>query len=98
MIPKSQTGDIELIDRQFFASSFSYAVLTDLTISKVSLDTSLFPGAPSDAKVHQGFRDQHRVTSNTILTEVKNLISSKGATSVIAVSFPRDFWVGDTHP
>ena len=64
---------------------FSLALLTDLNIDKVSLDTSLFPGAPSNAEVHQGFRDAHKATANAILTEVKNLISSKGSTSVITV-------------
>ncbi|KAF9644679.1 alpha/beta-hydrolase [Thelephora ganbajun] len=61
------------------------SVLTDLNINKVSLDTSLFPGAPSDAQVHQGFRDAHQATANIILAEVENLINSNGATSVIAV-------------
>ena len=36
--------------------------------------------------VHNGFRDAHSATAPSILAEVKNLISQKGATSVVAVS------------
>ena len=80
-------------------SSFplSLSVLMDLNINEVWLSASLFPAAPSNARVHRGSRDARRVTASTILTEVK-LINSKGGTSVIAVSFPGDFWVGFTHP
>lgn len=70
---------------------FSKAFITDLMVEKVSLDPLLFPGAPSDALVHKGFSDTHKATASVILTEVKNLICSKGATSVITVSFPGDF-------
>jgi hypothetical protein len=69
-------------------SRFSLSILTDVDIKKAPLDASLFPGIPSNAQVHQGFRDTHRATASTILLEVKNLINSKGATSVIAVSCP----------
>lgn len=98
MIPYLQAENIELIVIDSSLPTFSLGILTDLKISKVSLDTSLFPGAPSDAWVHQGFRDAHMATASVIFTEVKNLISSKGATSVITVSFPGDFWAGDTYP
>jgi len=67
-----------------FCSSLS--VLTDLNINKASLDTSLFPGAPSNALVHQGFRDAHKATANNILAEVRDLLNSNGATSVVVVS------------
>ena len=50
--------------------------------------SSLFPGLPSNVLVHSGFADQHAKTATTILTEVKRLISSKGATSVILVCCP----------
>ena len=93
------TGNIKLIVGLLdilFRSSLS--VLTDLNINKASLDTSLFPGAPSDAQVHQGFRDAHKATANTILGEVTDLISSSGATSVVVVSLPSGFLVGCTHP
>jgi len=98
MILKSQTGGVGLIVIDSSLPPFSLAFITDLKISKVPLDTSLFPGAPNDARVHRGFRDAHMATASTILTEVNNLISSKGATSVITVSFPGDFWTGDTYP
>lgn len=48
--------------------------------------SSLFPGVPSDVLVHSGFRDTHSATARAILAEVENLISSKNATSVVAVS------------
>lgn len=98
MILQLQTEDVELIFTDPSVPPFSLAIITDLKINKVSLDTSLFPGAPSDARVHRGFRDAHMATASTILTEVNNLISSKGATSVITVSFPGDFLAGDTYP
>lgn len=52
-----------------------------------SLDTKLFPGVPSDIKVHQGFRDQHEKTASTILTEVERLMSATGSEFLVAVRF-----------
>lgn len=52
----------------------------------MKLDSNLFPGLPGDVLVHSGFRDAHSATAPAILAEVKNLISSKGATSVVIVS------------
>ena len=73
----------------------SLSILTDLNIKKAPLDASLFPGVPSNVEVHEGFRDAHGATASTILAEVKNLINSKGAHSVMAVSFPVNFM--DAH-
>jgi len=98
MILQLQTEDVELFFTDPSLPPFSLGIITDLKINKVSLDTSLFPGAPNDARVHQGFRDAHMATASTILTEVNNLINSKGATSVITVSFPGDFLAGDAYP
>ncbi|KAF9785804.1 alpha/beta-hydrolase [Thelephora terrestris] len=61
------------------------SLLIDADINKASLDASLFPGVPSDAQVHQGFRDSHQATASIILSELNNLIGSKGTTSVIVV-------------
>ena len=55
----------------------------------MKLSSSLFPGVPGDVLVHNGFRDAHSATASPILTEVTNLISSKGATNVVTVSLFR---------
>ena len=52
----------------------------------MKLNSTLFSGVPGDVMVHNGFRDAHSATASSILAEVKNLISQKGATSVVAVS------------
>ncbi|KAJ3491707.1 hypothetical protein NLI96_g521 [Meripilus lineatus] len=59
------------------------SILTDIDIVMKKPSSSLFPGLPSNILVHGGFADQHAKTATTILTEVKRLISAKGATSVI---------------
>ena len=48
--------------------------------------STLFPGVPGDVMIHNGFRDAHSATALGILAEVKTLISTKGAMSVVAVS------------
>ena len=66
----------------------------------MALSSSLFPGVPGGALVHNGFRDAHSATASTILAQVQNLISSKGATSVVAVSTNLDVsvhWVTGTN-
>lgn len=50
-----------------------------------NLDSTLFPGVSSNVLVHDGFRNEHALTAPQILTEVKSLIASKGATSVTLV-------------
>ena len=52
----------------------------------MKLSSTLFHGVPGDVMVHNGFRDAHSATASSILAKVKNLISQKGATSVVAVS------------
>ena len=52
-----------------------------------TLDTKLFPGVSSGAQVHAGFRDEHKKTALTILTEVKRLMSATGSKSVVTVRF-----------
>lgn len=57
-----------------------------MNIKQGKLDFELFPGVPGDVMVHQGFKDTHSATAPSILAEVKDLISKKGAKSVVAVS------------
>ncbi|KAJ3476600.1 hypothetical protein NLI96_g11047 [Meripilus lineatus] len=61
------------------------SLLTDANIIQRNLNSNLFPGISSSIYVHSGFADQHEETASTILTEVKRLISSKGATTVTLV-------------
>ena len=66
--------------------TLSLSILTDLEIGQVPLSSSLFPGVPGGVLVHEGFRDAHSATAPAILAQVKNLIATKGATSVVVVS------------
>ncbi|KAH7885279.1 Alpha/Beta hydrolase protein [Phlebopus sp. FC_14] len=59
--------------------------LTDVDIVMESLDQTLFPGVASNVQVHSGFANEHAKTASTILSEVKNLISQRGASSVTSV-------------
>lgn len=68
------------------ASLTSLSDLVDMQIGQVPLSSNLFPGVPGNVMVHQGFRDAHSATAPTILAQVKSLISTKGATNVVAVS------------
>lgn len=66
--------------------TLSLSILTDLEIGQVPLSSNLFPGVPGGVLVHQGFRDAHSATAPAILAQVKNLIATKGSTSVVVVS------------
>ncbi|KAI1789472.1 alpha/beta-hydrolase [Ganoderma leucocontextum] len=59
--------------------------LTDIDIGLENLDSTLFPGVSSAVQVHSGFADQHAKTATTILGEVKKLLSSSGASTVVAI-------------
>ena len=48
--------------------------------------STLFPKVPSDVMIHNEFRDAHSATALGILAEVKRLISTKDATSIVTVS------------
>ena len=63
----------------------SMADFTDAKLIKEGFNGALFPGMNSDAQGHGGFLEEHSKTADTILSEVKKLISSKGATTVMAV-------------
>ena len=60
--------------------------LTDVNFFLDDLDTSLFPGTTHAIQVHNGFAAEHAKTANTILTEVKRLLSQTGAKQVITAS------------
>lgn len=60
--------------------------MTDLSIAQKNLDSTLFPGVSSSVLVHSGFADQHAKTASIILAEVKKLLSSSGASTVVSVS------------
>ncbi|KAI0086537.1 alpha/beta-hydrolase [Irpex rosettiformis] len=60
------------------------ADLTDLNLFMQGFNNTLFPGMTSGAEGHGGFLEQYSSTTSTISSEVNRLISSKGATSVIA--------------
>ncbi|KIK63522.1 hypothetical protein GYMLUDRAFT_57220 [Collybiopsis luxurians FD-317 M1] len=59
--------------------------LTDVDIPLAPLSSTLFPGISSDVQVHTGFQDEHALTADAILAEVKSLMSSKGTSKIVAV-------------
>ena len=59
--------------------------LTDINIILENLDSTLFPGAPSDVKVHSGFADEQAKTATDILASVKSLLSAHSGASVTTV-------------
>ena len=61
------------------------ALATDAQALQLPLDTKLFPGIPSNILVHTGFRNQHSMTANTILAEVKDLLNTEDARHVTVV-------------
>ncbi|CUA70670.1 hypothetical protein RSOLAG22IIIB_04266 [Rhizoctonia solani] len=61
------------------------AVLTDLAFLPVPVNSKLFPGAPSSARVHFGFQEAHERTATVVLDTVKKVIAERGATKVVTV-------------
>ncbi|KAG2028438.1 Alpha/Beta hydrolase protein, partial [Suillus americanus] len=61
------------------------ADLTDANAFMERLDPMLFPGVDSSVEVHSGFANEHALTANIILKEVKSLISRYNANSVALV-------------
>ncbi|CUA74267.1 Lipase [Rhizoctonia solani] len=49
------------------------------------LDSTLFPGVPSNVQVHSGFRNAQASTASAVLAAVKKVIADKGATKVTTV-------------
>jgi hypothetical protein len=60
--------------------------LTDINIATTSLNSTLFPGAPSDITVHKGFSDEHGLTGGQILAEVNKQLTVNNAKQVTLVS------------
>ncbi|QRW16975.1 Lipase (class 3) [Rhizoctonia solani] len=61
------------------------AVLTDLALLPVPVNSKLFPGTPSSARVHFGFQEAHERTAAVVLSTVKKVIAERGATKVVTV-------------
>lgn len=59
--------------------------LTDIDVPLAPLSSTLFPGISSDVEVHTGFQDEHALTADVILAEVKSLMSSVGTSNIVAV-------------
>jgi len=59
--------------------------LTDVKFELKNIDTSLFPGIPSDAQAHDGFLEEHAKTAGTILAEVQRLLSTTGSSTVTLI-------------
>jgi predicted lipase len=51
-----------------------------------NLDSNLFPGVSSSVQVHEGFRNAHAITAQTILNEVQRLMALKNTHNVALVS------------
>ncbi|KAL9711964.1 hypothetical protein Ac2012v2_005038 [Leucoagaricus gongylophorus] len=61
------------------------SILTDVNIVKDSLNTTLFPGVPSNVEVHDGFRNEHALTASQILEEVRKLMTVHTTQSVTCI-------------
>jgi len=59
--------------------------LTDVDFFLETLSTTLFPGVSSAVEVHSGFRDEHALTADIILAEVKSLMTSKGTNNIVTI-------------
>jgi len=59
--------------------------LTDVDFFLATLSTTLFPGVSSAVEVHSGFRDEHALTADIILAEVKSLMTSKGTNNIVTI-------------
>ncbi|KAL1746149.1 Alpha/Beta hydrolase protein [Schizophyllum fasciatum] len=61
------------------------SILTDADFPQDPLDTALFPGVPSSARVHGGFRDAHADTASTVLDAVRSVMSAQNTKSITTV-------------
>ncbi|KAI0927235.1 hypothetical protein AcV5_007823 [Taiwanofungus camphoratus] len=50
-----------------------------------NLNSTLFPGIPSDVSVHSGFADEQELTAEIILAEMQKIIRQRGATNVYLI-------------
>ncbi|KAI6041883.1 Alpha/Beta hydrolase protein [Pisolithus marmoratus] len=60
-------------------------LITDANFFLTHLDSSLFPGIPSDIEVHDGFKDAQASTASEVLTAVQTTMSKYGITTVTLV-------------
>ncbi|KAG8682652.1 hypothetical protein FRC08_014821 [Ceratobasidium sp. 394] len=79
------SGQSVVIAHQGTELNDTQAVLTDLNLVPLPLDTTHFPGAPALALVHSGFKNAHGRTATVILDTVKQVIQERGAKTVISV-------------
>lgn len=49
------------------------------------MDTKIFPGLPSDIKVHGGFQDAHARSAPQILQAVRNELTKRNTENVLVV-------------
>ncbi|KAG7094333.1 hypothetical protein E1B28_007932 [Marasmius oreades] len=61
------------------------AIVTDGNFVHGELDSSLFPGVPSTAQVHDGFRDEQAKTATQVLAAVNQALSANSANQVAVV-------------
>ncbi|KAI6041885.1 Alpha/Beta hydrolase protein [Pisolithus marmoratus] len=57
-------------------------LITDANLVMASLDSSLFPGIPSNIEVHDGFKNAQASTATQVLTAVQTTMSKYGTTTV----------------
>ena len=61
------------------------SVLTDLNLTYMAPDPTLFPNVPSGVQLHSGFAIEHQKTAPKILAEVKRLMAEHSSTHIILV-------------
>ncbi|KAJ1306646.1 hypothetical protein OPQ81_007641 [Rhizoctonia solani] len=79
------SGNSVVVGHQGTQFNKAIAVLTDLAFLPVPINSKLFPGAPSSARVHFGFQEAHERTATVVLDTVKKIITERGATKVVTV-------------
>jgi len=60
------------------------AIATDLTAIPTTPDPQLFPGIPSDVKIHSGFLSEHAKTASDVLAAVKTTMAKNNVQKVTA--------------
>ncbi|KAG7098662.1 hypothetical protein E1B28_000578 [Marasmius oreades] len=62
-----------------------FALMTDLNIVKGPLQSALFPGVPSNVRVHYGFQLEHAKTAKQIKEEVLKLMETHNVSEIYTV-------------
>ncbi|KAJ3512952.1 hypothetical protein NLJ89_g3222 [Agrocybe chaxingu] len=60
-------------------------LLIDADIFLTGLNSSLFPGVPSNIQVHSGFASEHAKTATSVLTAVRTALQDSGLNNVTVV-------------